>query len=223
MLPLSAVLLVLGFTWPSVFSLAGSLISSLRNTAPGRIFLALVALILLFCTLYMILSFFLILSALCKRPADDAAVIILGCQVIDSAPSRSLAARLNAALSYLGKHPDALCVLSGGKGDNEEISEAECMRRWMTSHGFPSDRLILEDKSTSTYENLKFSRALLPPSVKHIAIVSNDYHGFRALTMARSLDLDAGFVPAPTAWWLLPTFFVREQFALVHFLFVEKK
>lgn len=218
MLSLSALSLVLGFVWPSVFAFLGGL----WNNSLGRIFLTLLLILILAASLYMIITFFLLRSAIRKRPADDAAVIVLGCQVIGSEPTASLVARLETALAYLNEHPSSLCILSGGKGTGEDISEAECMRRRMTSKGFPEDRLIIEDRSISTYENLKFSKELLPPSVTHIAIVSNDFHGYRALTMAKSLGLDAGFVPAPTKWWLLPTFFVREQFALVHhFLFTR--
>ena len=69
--------------------------------------------------------------------------------------------RLDAALKYLDDHKDTICVLSGGKGSDESISEAECMYRYMTERGIDPTKLIREDKSTTTRENLLFSMELL--------------------------------------------------------------
>ena len=100
-------------------------------------------------------------GAACKAPAEDATVIVLGCQVRGSEPSRMLTDRCNAALEYLNAHPDAKCVASGGKGSGEDISEAQAIFNYLVSHGIGEDRIFIEDRSTSTAENLAFSAEVI--------------------------------------------------------------
>ena len=99
----------------------------------------------------------MIVSSALKKPAPDADVVVLGCEVKGERPSRMLTARMDAAIEYLQEHPGLHCVLSGGKGENEKISEAECMFRYMTARGIAPERLIRENRSVSTRENLRFS------------------------------------------------------------------
>ncbi len=99
-----------------------------------------------------------VLSAGRKAPADNADyVIVLGAQVRGDTPTLVLNARIKAAAEYLEKHPEAICVASGGKGTGENISEAEAIRRGLVQCGISEERILLEDRSTSTLENLKFS------------------------------------------------------------------
>ena len=77
----------------------------------------------------------MIVKAAGIRPSSDAPVIVLGCQVKGERPSLMLTGRMDAAIRYLQDHPDVLCVVSGGKGDGEMITEAECMFRYMTARG----------------------------------------------------------------------------------------
>ena len=91
-----------------------------------------------------------------EKPSSDY-LIVLGAGVNGTTPSQSLQERINAALEYLQTHPDAVCIVSGGKGSGEEISEAECMYRSLTAIGVDPERIWLEDQATSTLENLKFS------------------------------------------------------------------
>ena len=88
-------------------------------------------------------------------------LIVLGAEVVGTKPSRSLNYRLNAAQDYLESYPESLCIVSGGKGDKEAISEAECMFRVLTERGIAAERILQEDRSTSTMENLSFSFALI--------------------------------------------------------------
>lgn len=152
-----------------------------------------------------------------RKPPEGAAAIVLGCQVKGDRPSRMLLTRVEAAAAWLEEHPDALCIVSGGKGEDEEITEAECMRRLLTERGIPGERILLEDRSVSTRENLLFSARILrekglPPKT---AIVTSEFHSCRAHLIARSLGLEDGAVPAASPWWLLPTFYVRELYGLL--------
>ena len=157
-------------------------------------------------------------------------VIVLGCEVKGDQPSRMLTARLETAIAWLQDHPDVYCVVSGGTGEDEVISEAECMYRYMTAHGIAPERIIREDRSGSTRENISFSlqklqeAGLLPASGSmegaQIAVVTNEFHTCRALCIAKNLGVQAGSVPAPSPWWLFPTFYVRELYGLLYQIFL---
>ena len=148
-------------------------------------------------------------------------VIVLGCQVRRDGPSLMLRRRLDAACSYLSTDTKADCIVSGGKGDNEHISEAEAMYEALVNDGISESRITKEDKSSSTYENLLFSKQILEDSEKplRIAIVTDGFHQWRARLQAESLGYDVKCVSAATPWYLVPVYWVREWFAL-SYLFV---
>ena len=91
-----------------------------------------------------------------KKPQEDATAVVLGCRVYGERASLSLVERLEAAYKYLEENPKARCVVSGGQGPGEDISEAECMYRWLVAKGIDGARIYKEDKSTSTEENIAF-------------------------------------------------------------------
>ena len=93
--------------------------------------------------------------------AHPDAIIVLGAGVNGSTPSLSMCNRLDAALAYLGANPDALAVVSGGQGEGEDITEAKAMADYLTAHGIDSARIVQEDQSRTTRENLENSFAIL--------------------------------------------------------------
>ncbi|PWM74095.1 MAG: hypothetical protein DBX45_03825 [Oscillospiraceae bacterium] len=98
-------------------------------------------------------------------PEDEQlTVMIFGCYVRGEEPGRTLTTRLDAALSLLKRYPNADCIVSGGQGSNEAISEAEAMRRYLVSRGIAEERITLEDRSTNTSENLEYTFAILTDS-----------------------------------------------------------
>ncbi len=154
-----------------------------------------------------------------KEPRADY-VIVLGAGVNGTAPSLSLLNRLDAVKEYLETYPDSIAVLSGGQGKGEDITEAECMRRWLVSNGIEEDRLLLEEKSTSTKENLQFSMEIInrhfEDDVEKLAIVSSDYHLYRAKYMASEMGVEAVGVSARTTIPpLMVNYFLREALAVV--------
>ena len=156
-------------------------------------------------------------SAQGTESAQADYLIVLGCQVQGTVPSRMLRQRINAAADYLRTYPDALCIVSGGQGPGEDISEAACMYEQLTAAGIAPDRIILEDQATSTMENLRFSLELMEPGAT-AAIVSNEFHLYRAGQMAQMLGLDAALIPADTEFPILRTsYFLREIFAVWKF------
>ena len=159
-----------------------------------------------------------IFSGAAQEPLPDSVVIVLGCQVKGNKPSLMLERRIEAAAEYLKAHPDAICICSGGKGSDESISEAQCIYTGLTSRGIAEDRLYLEDKSTTTAENFRFSKKIIDEVApgSSVAIVTNEFHQYRAGKICESVGLQYGSVPSKTSWWLRPTYHVREMFAVLN-------
>ena len=140
-------------------------------------------------------------------------LVVLGARVDeDGAPSYSLLWRLEASLGYLNAHPEARAVLSGGQGADEPATEAACMCDWLVAHGVSPDRLIVEDESANTYENLRNSFALIDAGAdSNIAVVSSSYHLYRAKLIARGLGVEvAGIASYPGNPVVALNYFIRE-------------
>lgn len=148
-------------------------------------------------------------------------LIVLGAGVNGSAPSLSMVNRLEAALDYLEAYPDAVAIVSGGQGAGEDVTEASAMHDWLVAHGMPESRIVQEDQSTSTRENLENSFAIIRSRggdpADGVAVVSSEYHLYRAKQMARALGAKPLGVAAETT---LPTmranYFIREAFAAAY-------
>lgn len=151
-------------------------------------------------------------------PNRDVTVVVLGCTVYGDKPSMILKERLDVAVRYLQEYKEVPCILSGGKGPGEDISEAECMYRYLTERGIEEERLYKEDNSTSTRENLLFSKNIIEENEfpETLMIVSNEFHQYRASKIAMSLDMQANAIVAKTTWWLFPTYYVRELYGIVY-------
>lgn len=150
-------------------------------------------------------------------------VVVLGAGVRGTTPSLSLQERINAAYDYLTAHPNAVAILSGGQGSGEQITEAACMYRELTGMGIESHRLILEENSTSTLENLRFSldaaEAATGTRPTKVGIVSSEYHIFRATLFAKTLGLESVGIPAKTTWFSLRlNYYLREIVAVWKYL-----
>lgn len=153
------------------------------------------------------------------RNATCDYLIVLGAGVNGSTPSLSLQDRIYAARDYLQAHPDVICVVSGGQGPGEDITEAQCMFRELTKAGIPQEQIWLEEKSTSTRENIAFSLDLIEEKTgqrPHTAgILSSEYHLYRAQLVAKEQGLSPIGVPAKTSWpHLHLSYFLREIFVV---------
>ncbi len=162
----------------------------------------------------------LMVSANKKPPAPGAdAVIVLGSGLKNGGVSLTLKLRLDAALVYLQDNPETLCVLSGGQGADEPISEAEAMRRYMQALGIDAPRLILEERSQNTNENIAFSRALLLERLARepgVVIVSSDFHLFRGVALARGAGfINPGGLGGHSYPPILPVYAVRETLGIL--------
>lgn len=158
------------------------------------------------------------ISAASKAPSDSATLVVLGCRVYGEKASLSMVERLEAAYEYLRENEEAVCILSGGKGDGENITEAECMYRYLVNKGVAAERLYKEEESTSTRENLRYSLELIEELglPVDIAIATSEYHQYRAGLIAKELDITAAAVNGRTAWWLFPTYYIRELYGILY-------
>ena len=158
------------------------------------------------------------IHAATRKPAKDATLVVLGCRTYGDRPSIMLASRLDAAYEYLTEHPDALCVVSGGQGADEPVSEGEFMYQYLVKKGIAPERIYRETESTSTRENLQFSKRIREAEGLNprIAIVTNEYHEYRASMIAKALDLEHSAVSAGTPLWLFPTYYVRELYGILY-------
>lgn len=192
-------------------------IAGLMRTAAGKIAVIFVSVIVAAGVIWcVVLSAMMIRSALSKPEKCDV-IIVLGCKVNSSGPSRMLRRRLDAAYEFLVENPGVICVVSGGQGANEPESEGEVMKRYLVSKGVSEDRIFVENRSADTYENIKFSVEILDElgiSHENVAIVTDAFHQCRAQMIAKKQGVETSAVSAWTEPVFVPTYWVREWFAL---------
>ena len=240
-LALPALLWRKGAFWIVVLALVGCGVFLLRFRASGYHFTALIpltaaVLILVFrfgkrglkrlagAALALVLALFLaaeipiLYTALTAAESDAPYVIVLGAAVYGQTPSISVRHRCDRAIQHLKRNPGARALVSGGQGEGEDISEAEAMGRYLVEKGVAADRILLEDRSTSTRENLSFSKALIEGTggdPSRVAVVSSAYHLYRARRMAAALGMDADGLPSADGYPLYMTgMYLREALAV---------
>ncbi len=158
----------------------------------------------------------MITSAAAKTaPAGLDCIIVLGAKVNGTQPSGALSQRIDAAYRYLSANPDTPCIATGGQGEDEGISEAECIRRGLMSLGISEERIIMEEAATDTATNFTNSFDLLPEGAENIGVVTNDFHILRALMTARELSgLNFYGISARSTPWGYIHYCLREFCAL---------
>ncbi len=160
----------------------------------------------------------LVVDAMTGVPKEDLDyVIVLGAGLVGEQPTNPLRVRIEKAAQYLQENPDTVLIASGGQGPDERISEAECIKRQLVEvYGIPEERILKEDRSTSTEENLRYSRKIIGDADAQVGIITNGFHEYRALLIAENEGFTNVYsVPATT---LLPVgihYTVREFFGVV--------
>lgn len=129
-------------------------------------------------------------------------MVVLGAKVRPDGPSVSLQNRIDAAYEYLLAHPDTVAVVSGGQGPDEHMTEALCMFQELTAMGIAPERIWLEERATSTWENLTFSLAIIEERTgsrpETLGVLSSEYHLFRASLLTKECGVDFVGIPAHT-------------------------
>jgi uncharacterized SAM-binding protein YcdF (DUF218 family) len=108
-------------------------------------------------------------------------------------------------------------ITSGGQGPDEDVPESHAMADYLIEHGVPADRVLREDRSTSTFENLTFSREIMVGLVPkyRCLVVTNNFHVLRAAFIARKAKVNGQVIGSPTAAYYWPSATIREFIAIL--------
>ncbi|WBY64199.1 MAG: YdcF family protein [Thermocaproicibacter melissae] len=160
------------------------------------------------------------LSVSFQTPPPDAPVIVLGSMVRGDVPSADLQSRIDTASAYLKEHPQAKCIASGGQGKYESVTEASAIKNALVADGIEPSRILTEETSTNTRMNFEYSLKLAKDNGlgTTFAVVTDDYHVFRACYTAKKVGIQAYAVPAETPWYILSSCWSREVLALTKYL-----
>ena len=172
---------------------------------------------LIFLFFFIIIEGCIIMGGIFNRHSDDAPeyILVLGAGIYgDGSPTLTLEKRLQLGIDFANRYPDAYIVVSGGQGSNEPMPEAHAMAYYLVDRGVKPERIIVEDRSTSTMENFKYSKEIIGDG-KKIAFITNDFHVFRSTMLARRNGLDASGYGTSTPGIVLVNCYLREFFAMV--------
>lgn len=155
--------------------------------------------------------------------AEVEYMVVLGAKVRNTGPSVSLWDRIYGAQDYLLAHENVIAVVSGGQGDDEPMTEAQAMYDALVALGIPPERIWLEEKATSTWENITFSLDLIEEKTglrpERIGVLSSEYHLFRASLLAEKCDVEFVGIPAETSRFSQKVnHFMREVAGVWHYL-----
>ena len=174
------------------------------------------AFLCIFVLLFLVIESFIVKGFFERGSKDLDYIILLGAKVNGTTPSLSLQYRILEAGNYLMENQGTVAILSGGQGDDEGISEAQCMYEQLISMGIKAERLIMEDQSTSTSENIKYSSQWIENKKCSIGIVTNNFHIFRAVGIAKKMGYKkAEGIAAKSVWWMQPKNMIREFLAIL--------
>lgn len=158
------------------------------------------------------------MKATTTEPLDY--LIVLGAQVNGDKVTRSLRYRLDAAYEYLNDNGSTICIVSGGKGTGENVTEACAMREYLIARGISEDRIIEENRATSTKENIDFSMSIIHENENQgseVGVVSSSFHIYRAEQICKKMGYEAQGIAAESDKVLLPHYMIREFAALVRY------
>ena len=169
-----------------------------------------------------VVSVFMIKYAFFNEPTDVSAssgtVVVLGCKINGEEPSLTLKGRLDAACEYLIENPDVPVVVSGGKGWDEEISEASVMKKYLVENGINEERIYMEEKSENTDENIKFSGEIIKENAlpETMYIVTDTFHSYRGFLFAEKNGYEAKNISADVYLPLIGEYWVRDILGILH-------
>ena len=153
-----------------------------------------------------------------NAPENVEYLIVLGARVNGTRITGSLWRRLDKTVDYLKEesNKDTKVIVSGGQGKGEDISEAQAMYEYLVKQGIDKSRVIMEDKSTNTYENIQFSREIIQNDDAKVAIVTNGFHIYRATTMARKQGMTNAYGLSATSDPIMTfSYYIREGLAVI--------
>ena len=191
-----------------LFPVIGNLGKNTFGTMLYKIISFIAVYILLLLAVYSLSAVLNLLHLKKKRNADY--IIVLGAGIIGSRVTPLLAARIEKGIELLRYNPNAVLIMSGGQGSGEDIPESKAMADYAIDKGVSAEKVILEQKSVSTEENLRFSRELINKQNPQIIVVTTAYHMLRALILAKRQGIKCVGFGAKTKWYFTLNAFIRE-------------
>ncbi len=151
-----------------------------------------------------------------KRVDNLDYIIVLGAQVKKDGPGAALKYRLDAAIDYLNNNPDTLVIVTGGQGSNEPAPEAVIMQEYLIKNGIDSERIRIEYESKNTIQNISNSIKLYDIKDKKVGIVTNNFHLFRAVAIAKKQGIKNVYgISAYSTPYYYPHNALRETFGIL--------
>lgn len=159
---------------------------------------------------------FIIKDSVAKPAKEADYLILLGAKVKGTEPSLILSTRIRAAVTYLTENPETKIVVTGGQGDDEDLTEAQCMYNELVEAGIEKDRILKEEKAADTKQNLTYSLHLMDSKDSKAVVVTSDFHVYRAKKIAQKCGYQrVSTLSAKSPVLLVPNYYVREFFAVL--------
>lgn len=181
--------------------------------------------IAILCIEFILVSFIAVFGIVDNISYNEDAVIVLGAGIRGDKVTLPLKMRLDKAIQYHSKNPEAIIVVTGGQGFQETVTEAYAMEKYLVEHGVERNKIIKEEKATSTTENMEFSKVLLDKYFEDnysIVVVTNNFHVFRGTSIAIKTGFnDVSHTHAGLQWYNLMPCYLRESLAVLKTLILD--
>ncbi len=173
-----------------------------------------------------LIAFTALFGTLDNTDYTEDAVVVLGAGIQGERVTRTLKYRLDTAVTYHKQNPDAYILVTGGQGPQERITEALAMERYLLNQGVSPDKILKEERATSTYENFQFAKPILDNALGgasyRIAFITNGFHIYRGSVYAKLAGFSATHLAAESEWYTLPLDYLRESAAILKLWVVGK-
>ncbi len=177
------------------------------------------------CIEFVLVTFIAVYGIVDNFDYNEDAVVVLGAGIRGDKVTLPLKMRLDKAIQYHNENPEAVIVVTGGQGFQETVTEAYAMEKYLVEHGVEKEKIIKEEKATSTTENMEFSKELLDKYFEDnyaIVVITNNFHVFRGTSIAKKTGFnDVSHMHAGLQWYNLMPCYLRESLAVLKMLVLD--
>lgn len=150
-----------------------------------------------------------------RCPTNVCDIVVLGAAINHGQVSPVLASRLNHAIKCWQQHQSARIIVSGGQSQNEHLSEAAAMARYLVMRGIPAQLILRENHARNTRQNLLFTKRLITAVDRSVVVITSDFHVLRARLDARKIGLSWCFLGTKTPWQFRTLTFIRDYLGVI--------